>query len=139
MVHVWTRLAQQVPALRRASIFATWPDTPFAVWVGIALAVFMPVAFYPFSRTSWLAWDVSFRPTEPGDDLRKLERGPLGDLDESVRNPTHGLRRTDSDTHCISDCGEPPERTHGDPARREPSHHVLRITYWNEQKVPGRW
>lgn len=23
-------------------IFGTWPDTPFAVWVGIALAVFMP-------------------------------------------------------------------------------------------------
>jgi uncharacterized protein (DUF983 family) len=53
-------------------IFATWPGTPFAVWVGIALAVFMPVVFYLFSRTLWLAWDLSFRPTEPGDDLRKI-------------------------------------------------------------------
>jgi uncharacterized protein (DUF983 family) len=31
------------------------------------LAVAMPFAFFPFSRALWLAWDLSFRPSEPGD------------------------------------------------------------------------
>lgn len=57
---------------RAAAGAAFLKTTPFAVWVAIALAVFMPVAFYPFSRTLWLAWDLSFRPIEPGDGLRKL-------------------------------------------------------------------
>jgi uncharacterized protein (DUF983 family) len=46
---------------------ATWPETPYAVPIGVALAVIMPIAFFPFSRTFWLAWDLSFRPSEPGD------------------------------------------------------------------------
>lgn len=31
------------------------------------LAIVLPAAFFPFSRTLWLAWDLSFRPFEPGD------------------------------------------------------------------------
>lgn len=31
------------------------------------LAVVMPVLFYPFSRTLWLALDLHFRPSEAGD------------------------------------------------------------------------
>ncbi|MEW5916424.1 MAG: DUF983 domain-containing protein [Gemmatimonadota bacterium] len=48
-------------------MYFTWPDTPYAVAIGISLAVLMPVLFFPFSRTLWLAWDLSFRPSEPGD------------------------------------------------------------------------
>jgi Uncharacterized protein conserved in bacteria len=33
----------------------------------MALAVVMPVIFYPFSRELWLAFDLYFRPTEAGD------------------------------------------------------------------------
>jgi uncharacterized protein (DUF983 family) len=33
----------------------------------MALAVIMPVIFYPFSRELWLAFDLHFRPTEAGD------------------------------------------------------------------------
>src|SRR5437763_464756 len=33
----------------------------------MALAVIMPVLFYPFSRELWLAFDLHFRPTEAGD------------------------------------------------------------------------
>jgi hypothetical protein len=33
----------------------------------LVLAVGLPLAFFPFSRTLWLAWDLSFRPSEPGD------------------------------------------------------------------------
>jgi uncharacterized protein (DUF983 family) len=33
----------------------------------MALAVIMPVLFYPFSRELWLAFDLYFRPAEAGD------------------------------------------------------------------------
>jgi uncharacterized protein (DUF983 family) len=33
----------------------------------MALAVLMPIAFYPFSRDLWLALDLHFRPSEAGD------------------------------------------------------------------------
>ena len=33
----------------------------------MALAVIMPILFYPFSRTLWLAFDLHFRPSEAGD------------------------------------------------------------------------
>src|SRR6476661_5182376 len=35
--------------------------------LAIVLAVIMPLLLFPFSRTLWLAWDLSFRPFEPGD------------------------------------------------------------------------
>lgn len=35
--------------------------------VGGVLCVALPFVFFPFSRTLWLAWDLSFRPVEPGD------------------------------------------------------------------------
>jgi uncharacterized protein (DUF983 family) len=35
--------------------------------VGGVLCVALPFLFFPFSRTLWLAWDLSFRPIEPGD------------------------------------------------------------------------
>jgi uncharacterized protein (DUF983 family) len=33
----------------------------------MALAIIMPVIFYPFSRELWLALDLHFRPSEAGD------------------------------------------------------------------------
>jgi len=48
-------------------IVSSWPEMPYAVWIGVTLAALTPVLFYPFSRTVWLAWDLSFRPHEPGD------------------------------------------------------------------------
>ncbi len=50
-------------------VIATWPNPPWT-WVeivGLVLAVTLPFVFFPFSRTLWLAWDLSFRPFEPGD------------------------------------------------------------------------
>jgi hypothetical protein len=35
--------------------------------VAIVLCVMLPIFFFPFSRLLWLAWDLSFRPSEPGD------------------------------------------------------------------------
>ena len=53
-------------------IILTWPSPPWTeVEVAAAvLAISLPFLFFPFSRTLWLAWDLSFRPEEPGDDRR---------------------------------------------------------------------
>ena len=55
-----------------AYLMARWPEPNWALaqWGGVALGLATPLLFFPFSRTLWLAWDLSFRPTEPGD------RGP---------------------------------------------------------------
>src|SRR4029077_17393938 len=50
-------------------IIASWPAPPWTKVevVAAVLAVSLPFVFFPFSRTLWLAWDLSFRPFEPGD------------------------------------------------------------------------
>lgn len=35
--------------------------------LAVVLCISLPFLFFPFSRTLWLAWDLSFRPSEPGD------------------------------------------------------------------------
>jgi len=47
----------------------TWPHTPWNAifWGGIALMILLPIVFLPFSRTVWLAFDLIFRPSVPGD------------------------------------------------------------------------
>lgn len=50
-------------------VLLTWPDPPM-VAIGItaiAVAVVVPVAFLPFSKTVWLAADLVMRPLEPGE------------------------------------------------------------------------
>jgi len=51
-----------------ACLFLRWPDTTLALRVGLTLAIGMPLVFYPFSRTLWLAVDLRFRARETGDD-----------------------------------------------------------------------
>lgn len=53
-------------------IIVTWPNPSWGRVEVLAavLCVLIPIAFFPFSRTLWLAWDLSFRPFEPGDDHR---------------------------------------------------------------------
>ncbi|HTL35358.1 MAG TPA: DUF983 domain-containing protein [Kofleriaceae bacterium] len=41
--------------------------------LAIVLCVALPFVFFPFSRTLWLAWDLSFRPFEPGDVGRRTQ------------------------------------------------------------------
>lgn len=48
-------------------LWATWPRHMPAQVTGMVLAVVLPILFFPFSRTLWLAWDLSFRPREDGD------------------------------------------------------------------------
>jgi uncharacterized protein (DUF983 family) len=49
----------------------TWPNCSTAAGVvGIVLvAVIVPLAFYPYSKTLWSAIDLAMRPLEPEDDV----------------------------------------------------------------------
>jgi uncharacterized protein (DUF983 family) len=54
------------------------------VWqevIAVALAIAFPVAFFPFSRTVWIAMDLIFYP--PGQIAERQLRETLGDRDES--------------------------------------------------------
>jgi uncharacterized protein (DUF983 family) len=53
-----------------AVLVLTWPNPPWngMLYAGIALMVLMPIVFFPFSRTIWIAFDLTFRPAEPHDD-----------------------------------------------------------------------
>ena len=53
-------------------VIAAWPNPPWGrvEIVAVILAVLLPFVLFPFSRTLWLAWDLSFRPFEPGDVKR---------------------------------------------------------------------
>jgi hypothetical protein len=47
----------------------TWPAVPWDwFWgVGIVAAAVLPLAFYPLSRTLWVAMDLTFHPAEAAD------------------------------------------------------------------------
>jgi hypothetical protein len=45
-------------------VVVTWPDVPwdFLRTGGVALMILLPILFFPFSRTLWLAVDLLMRP-----------------------------------------------------------------------------
>ena len=47
----------------------TWPTPPwdFLLYGGIVLMLLVPALFYPFSKTLFLAFDLTFRPPMPED------------------------------------------------------------------------
>lgn len=54
-------------------LLLTWPNPPWTLfqYVGIPLMAAAPFVLYPFSKTTWLAFDLMFRPAtsdelEPG-------------------------------------------------------------------------
>ena len=75
--------------LLAAAMAAAWPDPPWRLltWGGAALAVLLPVAFYPFAKLVWLALDLRFRsagdrqeePTEDRQGVAENREGPAGD------------------------------------------------------------
>jgi len=50
-------------------IWSTWPEVPWrGLYWGLMLGVLpVPVLFYPFAKTLWLAIDLCFRPATPAD------------------------------------------------------------------------
>jgi uncharacterized protein (DUF983 family) len=61
-------------------LFATYPDPP--VWpligIGVAVAVVVPLLFFPVSKTLWSAIDLLMRPLEPADDVDPRFIPPAG-------------------------------------------------------------
>ena len=53
-----------------AAVVATWPRPPWTLltWAAAIGVVIFPLAFYPFSKTLWLALDLRLRPPGRGDD-----------------------------------------------------------------------
>ena len=49
----------------------TYPDPPVATLMAIAvtIAVIVPIAFYPISKSLWSAIDMAMRPPDPDDDI----------------------------------------------------------------------
>lgn len=52
-------------------LIGTYPDIPLVplVVVSVTVAIVVPIAFYPFSKTLWSAVDLAMRPLEPDDDV----------------------------------------------------------------------
>ena len=52
-----------------ALVAAMWPDPPWTVlqYGGAAMMIGLPVLFYPFAKTLFLAFDLIFRPPGPED------------------------------------------------------------------------
>ena len=48
-------------------IWATWPDVSWSTVLAVTIVVngLVPVAFYPVSKTLWLALELSWHPLEP--------------------------------------------------------------------------
>lgn len=46
------------------TVIVTWPTPPWGLlqFGGLALMVLLPIVFYPFSKTTFLAFDLIFRP-----------------------------------------------------------------------------
>jgi uncharacterized protein (DUF983 family) len=53
-------------------LLATWPTPPWGLltYGGATLMILLPLLFYPFSRTLFLAFDLIFRPHQ-GDRVRQ--------------------------------------------------------------------
>ncbi|MEY4130875.1 MAG: hypothetical protein RLZZ31_999 [Actinomycetota bacterium] len=49
--------------------FAFWPSPPIIgmIIAAVAVAALVPLLFYPFSKTIWLALDLMMRPLEPNE------------------------------------------------------------------------
>jgi uncharacterized protein (DUF983 family) len=50
-------------------LYATWPEPPWTLLLygGMALMLIVPFVFFPFSKTLFLAFDLTFRPPAPGE------------------------------------------------------------------------
>ena len=51
-------------------VLRTWPTPPWAIlqYVAPALMVLLPLGFFPFSKTLFVAFDLVFRPDRPGEN-----------------------------------------------------------------------
>jgi uncharacterized protein (DUF983 family) len=64
-------------------LVATLPDAPWdlLLYGGIVLMIVFPIFFYPFSKTTFLAFDLFFRPPTPEDFRPSAQPPALRDLE----------------------------------------------------------
>jgi hypothetical protein len=64
------------------ALLLTWPTPPWdaLIWGDVGLMLIFPILFFPFSKTLFIAIDLTFRPREPGDYEQPQEPAvrPLG-------------------------------------------------------------
>lgn len=86
-------------AVLSIEVAVTWPERPSWGLLSIAFvaAVVVPVAFFPFSRTIWVAIDLCMRPLDfddgvaPGVELEQLEKAAVRPGGTDVRpRPARG-------------------------------------------------
>ncbi len=55
-----------------------WPDVPWAGLLAVSIVVMggVPIAFYPRSKTTWLAIELSYHPLEPDEEAEAAARAP---------------------------------------------------------------
>lgn len=53
-----------------SAVAVTWPATPWTALtiVGALVVALMPILFFPWSRTLWIALDLALRPAEAHDE-----------------------------------------------------------------------
>jgi hypothetical protein len=58
-------------------LLATWPDPPWdlLLYGGMVLMLVVPFLFFPFSKTLFLAFDLTFRPATPAELARHRTQG----------------------------------------------------------------
>jgi hypothetical protein len=58
-------------------LYATWPTPPWnlLLYGGMALMLIVPFIFFPFSKTLFLAFDLTFRPPRPQEFVALEARG----------------------------------------------------------------
>lgn len=59
-------------------MFLTWPSPPWDLlaYGDVGLMLIFPILFFPFSKTLFIAIDLTFRPREPGDFDQPAEPAP---------------------------------------------------------------
>ena len=63
-----------VALLVLANAFSQWlPFWTVIQWAGVAIAIISPLVFWPFSKTLWVALDISARPVQPEDFGRRTD------------------------------------------------------------------
>jgi hypothetical protein len=60
-------------------VVGTWPDVPWGTVMGVTIVAnaAVPVAFYPISKTVWLALELSWHPLEPEEIAAASRRATL--------------------------------------------------------------
>lgn len=68
-------------ALLAGIVVIAWPDVPWDALfaVGVAGMVLVPLLFFPFSRTVWLALDLCFQPPRASDFSGDDDADPRGE------------------------------------------------------------